>query len=187
MIKIINEDRKVLGSLYVIIPSDFSDLIGMCEGDASELLARMIPIGYEDELMDHLVEVFPDGVNIRDLNDYLSKEQDVIYQALGLSEDGEVLDEDTVRKSNGKWTNRGDDGKEHGEFKTKKEADAQRRAMYANGYKGEDLGYDNSEDTDIEYCPSCGSPRFNSKTGLCVDCGYDEKSWGDTSTDDYLD
>lgn len=164
MIKIINEDRKVLGSLYVIIPSDFSDLIGMCEGDASELLARMIPIGYEDELMDHLVEVFPDGVNIRDLNDYLSKEQDVIYQALGLSEDGEVLDEDTVRKSNGKWTNRGDDGKEHGEFKT---------SSYG--------------DTDIEYCPSCGSPRFNSKTGLCVDCGYDEKSWGDTSTDDYLD
>ena len=30
----------------------------------------------------------------------------------------------------------GDDGEEHGEFKTKKEADAQRRAMYANGYKG---------------------------------------------------
>lgn len=42
------------------------------------------------------------------------------------------LSEDTVKKSNGKWTNRGDDGKEHGEFKTKKEADAQRKAMYAN-------------------------------------------------------
>lgn len=46
------------------------------------------------------------------------------------------LSEDTVKKSNGKWTNRGDDGEEHGEFKTKKAADAQRRAMYANGFKG---------------------------------------------------
>lgn len=47
----------------------------------------------------------------------------------------ESLKEDTVKKSNGKWTNRGNSGKEHGEFKTKKEADAQRKAMYANGYK----------------------------------------------------
>lgn len=47
------------------------------------------------------------------------------------------ISEDTVKKSNGKWTNRGDDGKEHGEFKTKKEADKQRKAMYANGYTGE--------------------------------------------------
>lgn len=47
----------------------------------------------------------------------------------------ESLKEDTVKKSNGKWTNRGNSGKEHGEFKTKKEADAQRKAMFANGYK----------------------------------------------------
>ena len=45
--------------------------------------------------------------------------------------------EDVVKKSNGKWVNRGDDGTEHGEFKTKKEAEAQRRAMFASGYKGE--------------------------------------------------
>ena len=51
----------------------------------------------------------------------------------------DLLQEDTVKKANGKWTNRGDDGEEHGEFKTKKEADAQRRAMYANGYKGESI------------------------------------------------
>lgn len=49
------------------------------------------------------------------------------------------LEEDTVRKSNGKWTNRGDDGTEHGEFDTKAEADAQRKAMFAQGYKGESL------------------------------------------------
>ena len=42
---------------------------------------------------------------------------------------------DTVKKGN-KWVNRGDTGEEHGEFKTKKEADQQRKAMYARGFKG---------------------------------------------------
>ena len=45
--------------------------------------------------------------------------------------------EDTVRKSNGNWTNRNDDGEEHGQFNTKSRADAQRKAMFAKGYKGE--------------------------------------------------
>ena len=45
--------------------------------------------------------------------------------------------EDTVRKSNGNWTNRNDDGEEHGQFNTKSKADAQRKAMFAKGYKGE--------------------------------------------------
>jgi len=40
--------------------------------------------------------------------------------------------EDTV-KQDGKWVNKGDDGT-HGKFKTKKAADAQRKAMFANGY-----------------------------------------------------
>lgn len=44
------------------------------------------------------------------------------------------LNEDTV-KQNGKWVNKGKEGT-HGTFKTKKEADAQRKAMFANGYKG---------------------------------------------------
>ena len=46
----------------------------------------------------------------------------------------ESLTEDTVKTSDGKWTNKGKDGT-HGKFKTKKEADAQRKAMFANGYR----------------------------------------------------
>ena len=46
------------------------------------------------------------------------------------------LDEDTVKTKSGKWVNKGDTGETHGEFKTKKEADAQRRAMFASGFKG---------------------------------------------------
>lgn len=48
--------------------------------------------------------------------------------------------EDTVKKD-GKWVNKGSEGT-HGEFDTKKAADAQRKAMFANGY-GE-----SEEDTD---------------------------------------
>ncbi len=44
------------------------------------------------------------------------------------------LSEDTV-KQNGKWVNKGKEGT-HGTFRTKKEADAQRRAMFAHNFKG---------------------------------------------------
>lgn len=44
----------------------------------------------------------------------------------------ESLTEDTI-KQNGKWMNKGKEGA-HGKFKTKKAADAQRKAMFVNGY-----------------------------------------------------
>ena len=39
----------------------------------------------------------------------------------------------------------------------------------------------------MEYCPACGGTRFNVKTGVCIDCGYNEGDWGYTNTDDYDD
>lgn len=48
------------------------------------------------------------------------------------------LNEDTVKTSKGKWVNKGKEGT-HGTFDTKKEADAQRKAMFASGWKGESL------------------------------------------------
>lgn len=47
---------------------------------------------------------------------------------------GKSLNEDTKKIVDGKWVNKGKEGT-HGEFRTKKEADAQRKAMFANGYK----------------------------------------------------
>ena len=45
----------------------------------------------------------------------------------------ESMNEDTVKTKDGKWANVGKDGKvDSGKFKTKKEADAQRKAMFAN-------------------------------------------------------
>ena len=60
--------------------------------------------------------------------------------------DSAEINEDTVKTKDGKWANVGKDGKvDSGKFKTKKEADAQRRAMFANGYKGESLEEDGAE------------------------------------------
>lgn len=45
-----------------------------------------------------------------------------------------IVNEDTVKVKDGKWTNRGREGT-HGSFRTRKAADAQRKAMFANGYR----------------------------------------------------
>lgn len=72
----------------------------------------------------------------------------VMYEGNGCE-----LSEDTVKTSKGKWTNRGDDGETHGDFKTKKEADAQRKAMFANGYKHESLEHEDGwPDSVVEIC-----------------------------------
>lgn len=48
----------------------------------------------------------------------------------------ESMNEDTVKTKDGRWANVGKDGKvDSGKFKTKKEADAQRRAIWANWKK----------------------------------------------------
>lgn len=54
----------------------------------------------------------------------------------------ESINEDTVKLSKGTWANKGSEGI-HGKFDTKKEADAQRKAMFANGYH-ESLDEDDS-------------------------------------------
>ena len=48
------------------------------------------------------------------------------------------LNEDIVKTSKGKWVNKGKEGT-HGEFKTKKAAREQQKAMFASGWKGESL------------------------------------------------
>lgn len=57
----------------------------------------------------------------------------------------ETVNEDIEKTSKGKWVNKGKEGT-HGEFKTKKAAREQQKAMYARGFKGESL----EENDDIE-------------------------------------
>lgn len=88
------------------------------------------------EAVDYQIERFGkvgDGL-LADLDDnglYLDANEKV--QSKSTESKEECLTEDTI-KQDGKWVNKGKEGT-HGEFDTKKEADAQRKAMYANGYK----------------------------------------------------
>lgn len=67
----------------------------------------------------------------------------------------ESLKEDTVKQDN-HWVNKGKEGT-HGKFRTKKEADAQREAMFAQGFK-EDLS---TEDAFIENEDDWGNDDFD--------------------------
>lgn len=58
------------------------------------------------------------------------------------------LSEDTKKEGN-YWVNRGDEGT-HGKFRTKKAADAQRKAMFAQGYKTEELNEESDIISDID-------------------------------------
>ena len=74
---------------------------------------------------------------------------DIAAAGFTLDNSGKVVksvNEDVKKISNGKWANVGKDGKaDSGEFKTKKEARQQQKAMYANDYKGESLEEDVEE------------------------------------------
>jgi len=67
-------------------------------------------------------------------NGNLKAIKDILYSKYETLKNDIDLDEDTVKQGNS-WTNKGKEGT-HGKFKTKKEADNQRKAMFANGYKG---------------------------------------------------
>ena len=85
----------------------------------------------------------------------------------------ESLTEDTIKLNNGKYANVGDDGKvDSGTFDTKKEADKQRRAIFANGYK-ESLDEDIERDIK-DYIKWCESTGQNPKEGKSLDKYYEE-------------
>ena len=94
----------------------------------------IVVAGYESDL-----EAFADEVlgGYQLSMDYLVPLDSFDFEDLeaeGIIEVPGQVSEDTVKKG-GKWVNKGKGGT-HGEFKTKKAADAQRKAMFANGYKG---------------------------------------------------
>lgn len=60
---------------------------------------------------------------------------EVPYDTMFTNCGGSVVEDDIVKSGSG-YTNKGKEGT-HGQFATKKEAAAQTRAMYANGYKGD--------------------------------------------------
>lgn len=95
-----------------------------------------------DALKSGIKERFGNNVRVRFARSTYAPEQKKIYIGFLDAADEEQLDEcsdmiseDTVKQGSS-WVNKGKEGT-HGKFKTKKDADAQRKAMFASGYKAE--------------------------------------------------
>ena len=75
-------------------------------------------------------------------DEFYQKEKRWLPDRITSRVEGTPIKEDTVKQGSS-WVNKGKEGT-HGKFKTKKGADAQRKAMFANGYKE---GLKESEDS----------------------------------------
>lgn len=164
------------GDLDAAITQSIDDIIGSSYNeytdDRVELAAfYKIPTDRADEVDDFI---------FNDVKDIMS----------GMNES---LKEDTEKVKKGKWVNKGKEGT-HGTFKTKKEADAQRKAMFASGYK-ESLKesvdeLDSSEYLDRivhEYAMEPGDllDILEYIRYILTDNGYDQ--WGIIRIQDYID
>lgn len=63
---------------------DFDDLQNNAWGNATNTLEEVQNHEKEDELMELLDELYPDGVDETDLNDFLAYEDDYIFQNLDI-------------------------------------------------------------------------------------------------------
>lgn len=127
------------------------DLVTLYEGhnfndEQKKEIAKMISDNEDAEVIyDRLSDKFGEDVDFDDddISDIALHECDMTTDTEEYF-DFDDLDEDTIKTSKGKWVNKGKEGT-HGTFDTKKEADAQRKAMFASGWKGESL----KEDMDL--------------------------------------
>lgn len=68
---------------------DFDDIYRNTWNGAVDTLDIISNEGKENDLMEFLDEVYPDGVDETDLNDFLSFEDDYIFNELGIDLEGE--------------------------------------------------------------------------------------------------
>ena len=114
-------------SLDTIIDFLLNNEEGYYVPDKDKLVSALVNIG--DEYFDDV-----DGMYKIKVVDH--------YQGTNLDES---LEEDIVKKKNGKWVNKGKHG-EHGEFKTKEAAREQQKAMFAEGYNRLKRTFDSFEE-----------------------------------------
>lgn len=89
-----------------------------------------------DALKFQTIEEVDEFIRILNRAAKFNRKPELHFEAIKISSE-DALNEDTMKNSKGKWVNKGKDGT-HGEFRTKKAADAQRKAIFANGF-GESL------------------------------------------------
>ena len=90
---------------------------------------------YEDEIDEKIEDIdFIDDDDEEEIDGILGRFYDICDDlSIWIPISESIVKEDTVKTKDGKWANVGKDGKvDSGKFRTKKEADAQRKAMYAN-------------------------------------------------------
>lgn len=133
----VSDTRNIISALQdslAILQSSFSDPDDSLDKEECSKLARYAR-GYEIDIDDMMKDFYDDFEKF--IID--EPEEDEVEDDYEYEEDTEIeesINEDTVKTSDGKWTNKGDTGETHGKFNTKKEADAQRKAIFANGFKG---------------------------------------------------
>jgi len=121
----LNEDTKI-GDLYYISYED----------KAGDDAAYIIKAGSKEAAKERFLDLdFGEFISIDSISEEeLADMQDEIDRGfIELDKSvNEALTEDTEKEGN-HWVNKGDEGT-HGKFRTKKAADDQRKAMFANGY-----------------------------------------------------
>lgn len=98
----------------------------------------------EDKAFEKLTEELSNIIFNWYEGDHLTMEFDINECEINYND----LEEGTVKTRKGKWVNKGKAGT-HSTFNTKKEADAQRKAMFASGYKNESLEGEDGWSEDI--------------------------------------
>ena len=75
---------------YTNTISNYRELENVCWGQARNVLQEIYDNDYEEELIDHLTEIFADNTpTLTELNDYISYDWEYIYDAIGLKESKE--------------------------------------------------------------------------------------------------
>nr|DAP55488.1 MAG TPA: hypothetical protein [Caudoviricetes sp.] len=119
---------------------DYLDFETINEEDSTELVDDLVKKAFTKEQAEYLVS------HDEDMAEYLAygnaDNDDFEFYIKYINK---RLNEDTVKTSKGKWVNKGEEGT-HGTFDTKKEADAQRKAMFASGWKSESFKESKNED-----------------------------------------
>lgn len=154
----INEDTVKQNNVWKIIDKNgtlYGKLIKLTSVDVEPLLeiGSEIPLKYliydalpkdakkDSAIRNRLIKKFLERRHLN-VGDYFTLPQiRPSYHGAGVNYGTSIrkvnrLTEDTIKTKSGKWVNKGKEGT-HGKFKTKKEADAQRKAMFANGYREE--------------------------------------------------
>lgn len=73
---------------------DFYDIRENAWGGATFTLDTIEDHGKEQEFMDLLEELYPEGADETELNDFIAFDDDYIFECLGITDDDEEDDED---------------------------------------------------------------------------------------------